>query len=129
MFYSTILFHFNDGGEQDGFLRCQLDAGRCSHPWVHEFARDAVRDTTRGSQVADNFLSVGEALKGIKNRSRDMIESLDSKCAVLPRSEGSPSHEPAVLTANRAVIMFASHGSFGVVDPGLLRRILAVIIC
>ena len=75
-----------------------------------------------------SFLSVDEALKGIKNRSRDM-KSLDSKCAVLPRSEGSPSHEPAVLTANLAVIMFASHGSFGVVDPGLLRRILAIIIC
>ena len=41
-----------------------------------------------------------------------------------PRSEGSSSHEPAVLTANSAEILFASHGSFGVVDLGASKTVI-----
>ena len=68
------------------------------------------------------FLSVGEALKGISNRSRGKIDCVNSQFVVSPRNEGSPQNESAVLTANSAVVMFASHGSFGVVDLGASKN-------
>lgn len=72
-----------------------------------------------------SFLSVGEALMGIRNRSRNVVGSVNSKHVMLPRNEGSRSHEPAVLTANNsAVVMFASHGSFGVVDLGASKTVI-----
>ena len=71
-----------------------------------------------------SFLSVGEALKGIRNRLGSKIGSSNSKHVVSPRSEGSSSHEPAVLTANSAEILFASHGSFGVVDLGASKTVI-----
>ena len=52
------------------------------------------------------FLSVGEALKGISNRSRGKIDCVNSQFVVSPRNEGSPQNESAVLTANSAVVMF-----------------------
>ena len=71
-----------------------------------------------------SFLSVGEALMGIRNRSRNVVGSVNSKHVMLPRNEGSRSYEPAVLTANSAVVMFASHGSFGVVDLGASKTVI-----
>ena len=70
------------------------------------------------------FLSVGEALKGISNRSRGKIDCVNSQFVVSPRNEGSPQNESAVLTANSAVVMFASHGSFGVVDLGASKTVI-----
>ncbi len=71
-----------------------------------------------------SFLSVGETLKGIRSRSREMVGTSNSKLVSLPRSEGQSSLEPAVLTANSAVVMFASHGSFGVVDLGASKTVI-----
>lgn len=71
-----------------------------------------------------SFLSVGQALKGIRNRLGVKSKIQNSEIVASPRNEGWTHHEPAVLTANSADIMFASHGSFGVVDLGASKTVI-----
>ena len=74
--------------------------------------------------VVESFLSVGEALKGISNRSRGDNRLPNSSVVKSPRNESWMIHEPEILAANRAEIMFASHGSFGVVDLGASKTVI-----
>ena len=74
--------------------------------------------------VVESFLSVGEALKGISNRSRGKSRLPNSSVVKSPRNESWMIHEPEILSANSAEIMFASHGSFGVVDLGASKTVI-----
>ena len=74
--------------------------------------------------VVESFLSVGEALKGISNRSRGKSRLLNSSIVKSPRNESWMTHEPEILSANSAEVMFASHGSFGVVDLGASKTVI-----
>lgn len=81
-------------------------------------------DAPRKQFVGVSFLSVGQALKGISNRVKGKFGSSNSHTFASPRNESWMIREPEVLTANSAEIMFASHGSFGVVDLGASKTVI-----
>ena len=81
-------------------------------------------DDSRMQVVGVSFLSVGQALMGISNRSRGKVGLSNSHVVSSPRNESWMIHEPEVLAANSAEIMFASHGSFGVVDLGASKTVI-----